>query len=260
MPTAAVGDASQQTDGRCVPLHSNPDQALTLSIADAVAVLSPSALLLWSSGRWVDVNTLGASLRLSDGCRACEGARDGQGGVFVACSGGVSFLQCDWSSAAPSSCSSLQLLALPLRPIVAAVASGSSLFLAPATGGLLRVDFAATSSPNASASLNPPRLYLEPACNPHPGLPPYGDLKALAAYCSSPSSLRLPPHWRHTPAPLPPPSAIYRCSWPRQLHCRLPNTSATAHHRAAAGAGPPRRHRHGRRQHHSTLSLQATRP
>jgi hypothetical protein len=75
-----------------------------------------------------------------------------------------------------------------------------------------------------------------------------------------PSSLRLPPHLRHTPTPLPLPSAINRCSGPRQLHRRLPNASATAHHRAAASAGPPRRHRHGRRQHHYTLPLQACGP
>lgn len=152
-------------------------QALTLRTAgvDAVAALSPSALLIWASGRWIDVNTLGASLAVSSGCRACEGAHDGHDGVFVACGSGVDFLRCDWSSAAPASCSSTQLLALPLRPLTSAVALGGSLFLSPATGGLLRIDFSAPT----------PRLYLEPACDPHPGLPPYGDLSALAAYAQS---------------------------------------------------------------------------
>jgi hypothetical protein len=211
------------------PTRSHVSQALTLRTAgvDAVAALSPSALLIWASGRWIDVNTLGASLAVSSGCRACEGAHDGHDGVFVACGSGVDFLRCDWSSAAPASCSSTQLLVLPLRPLTSAVALGGSLFLSPATGGLLRIDFSAPT----------PRLYLEPACDPHPGLPPYGDLSALAAYglclcvISSPLVTRYLISLR---------SAIHRRSRTGQLHRHLPNIRVAAHHRDAASARAPR--------------------
>jgi hypothetical protein len=201
-------------------------QALTLHTAgiDTVAALSSSALLLWAAGRWIDVNTLGASLTVSSGCRACEGARDGHDGVFVACGSGVAFLLCDWSSATPTSCSSTQLLTLPLRPLTSAIASGSSLFLSPSTGGLLRIDL---SPSNNSATT--PRLYMEPACNPHPGLPPYGDLQALAAYGTRPCAFSFP--FLYILAnPLCVSSAIHRCARPGQLLCQLPNHRAAAHH------------------------------
>jgi hypothetical protein len=184
-------DSIQQVHLPCAAnvafLLSRTAQAITLRTAgiDTVAVLSPSALLLWAASRWIDVNALGASLEVSSGCRACEGEHEGQSGVFVACSTGVAFLLCDWSTAAPVSCSSLQLISLPLRPIVAAVASGTSLFLAPSTGGLLLIDLSPSPSPTPTPTTLPPlplRLSLQPACNPHPGLPPHGDLKALSSY------------------------------------------------------------------------------
>jgi hypothetical protein len=238
-------------------LLSRTVQALALRTAgiDTVAVLSPSALLLWAASRWINVNALGASLEVSSGCRACEGEHEGQSGVFVACSTGVAFLLCDWSTAAPTSCSSLQLISLPLRPIVAAVASGTSLFLAPSTGGLLLIELSPSHSPTPTAPPPlPPRLSLQPACNPHPGLPPHGDLKALSSYGPPP---RYHPATRNNFPIISSFSAIYRCRRSRQLHCHLPNDSPAAHHRAAAGARAHWRQRYGRRQRHNPLSHQA---